>query len=92
MSELAKTLDLDEKTLYEAMSHGSGNSAVVGMVSRGGSAAGFSRSTAEFVDKDVHTAETLLGKLGASLEPFAALYQAGRDIRGPQVDDARSAG
>ena len=92
LSALAKTLDLDEKTLYEAMSHGSGNSAVVGMVSRGGSAAGFSQSTAEFVDKDVHTAETLLGELGASLEPFAALYQAGRDVREPQVEAAQPVG
>ncbi len=81
LSTLARKLDLDEATLYEAISHGSGNSAVVGMVKRGGSAAAFSRSTAEFVDKDVHTAETLLGELGASLDPFATLYQAGRDVR-----------
>lgn len=84
LSELATTLGLDETTLYEAMSHGSGNSAVVAMVARGGSAQGFSQSTAEFVDKDVHTADTLLGALGASLEPFATLYQAGRDIRGSE--------
>lgn len=82
LSRLAATLDLDEKTLYEAISHGSGNSAVVGMVRRGGSAKAFAESTAEFVDKDVHTAQTLLGELGASLDPFATLYQAGRDIRG----------
>lgn len=81
LSDLARTLDLDEKVLYEAISHGSGNSAVVGMVRHGGSARAFSESTAEFVDKDVHTAQTLLGELGASLDPFAALYQAGRDIR-----------
>jgi 3-hydroxyisobutyrate dehydrogenase-like beta-hydroxyacid dehydrogenase len=85
LADLATSLDLDERTLYQAMSHGSGNSAVVGMVSRGGSAAGFSQSTAEFVDKDVSTAETLLGELGASLDPFAALYQAGRDIRGAEA-------
>lgn len=85
LSELATTLGLDEKTLYEAMAHGSGNSAVVAMVARGGSAQGFSQSTAEFVDKDVHTADTLLGALGASLEPFATLYQAGRDIRGAEA-------
>lgn len=89
LAGLAKTLDLDEKTLYEAMAHGSGNSAVVGLVSQGGSAAAFSQRTAEFVDKDVQTAETLLGELGASLGPFAALYQAGRDIREPQVDAAQ---
>jgi 3-hydroxyisobutyrate dehydrogenase-like beta-hydroxyacid dehydrogenase len=82
LAGLAETLGLDEKTLYQAISHGSGNSAVLGMISHGGSARTFSRTTAEFVDKDVHTAETLLGELGASLEPFATLYQAGRDIRG----------
>lgn len=81
LSELAGTLGLDEKILYASMLHGSGNSAVVEMVERGGSAQGFSRTTAEFVDKDVATAETLLGELGASLAPFASLYQAGRDIR-----------
>ena len=81
LSRLARTLDLDEATLYEAIAQGSGNSAVVAMVQRGGSAQGFARGTAEFVDKDVHTAQTLLGELGASLDPFEALYQAGRDIR-----------
>lgn len=84
LSELAGTLGLDEASLYTAMAHGSGSSAVVEMVARGGSARTFSRSTAEFVDKDVHTAETLLDELGASLDPFAALYQAGRDIRGAE--------
>ncbi|MQW77619.1 NAD-binding protein [Nocardioides sp. dk4132] len=86
LSDLARKLDLDEKTLYEAMSHGSGNSAVIGMVKRGGSAQAFSESTAEFVDKDVHTAQRLLGDLDASLEPFATLYQAGRDIRRPDPE------
>ena len=90
LSELARTLDLDEKTLYEAMAHGSGNSAVVAMVARGGSARAFSRSTAEFVDKDIHTAETLLGALGASLEPFDTLYRAGREIRGVDAPAAAS--
>lgn len=85
LSELAGTLGLDEKTLYEAMSHGSGNSAVVAMVARSGSAQAFSRSTAEFVDKDVQTAETLLSALGASLDPFGSLYRAGRDIRDPDT-------
>lgn len=88
LAKLARSLDLDERTLYQAMSHGSGNSAVVGMVSRSGSAASFSQSTAEFVDKDVRTAETLLGELGASLASFATLYQEGRDIRHPEVEGA----
>lgn len=83
LSELARTLGLDEGSLYEAISTGSGDSAVVGMVRRAGSAKAFSQSTAEFVDKDVHTAQTLLGELGASLDPFAALYRAGREIRDP---------
>lgn len=90
LSDLARTLDLEEKTLYEAMAHGSGDSAVVAMVARGGSAKAFSTSTAEFVDKDVHTAETLLGALGASLEPFDSLYRAGRDIR--SVESTATAG
>lgn len=84
LSKLASTLGLDELSLYAAMAHGSGNSAVVEMVARGGSAQTFSQNTAEFVDKDVHTAETLLDELGASLGPFSALYQAGRDIRAPE--------
>jgi 3-hydroxyisobutyrate dehydrogenase-like beta-hydroxyacid dehydrogenase len=87
LAELARTLELDESSLYRAISHGSGNSAVVGMVRLGGSARAFSQSTAEFVDKDVHTAETLLGELGASLDPFASLYRAGRAIRGTADHD-----
>lgn len=91
LSGLAETLGLDEKALYAAMSQGSGSSAVVHMVARGGSARAFSQTTAEFVDKDVATAETLLGELGASLEPFATLYRAGRDIRDADPADPTTA-
>lgn len=81
LADLARTLHLDEEALFEGISYGSGNSSVVRMVRGSGGAKAFSQRTAEFVDKDIHTAQELLGELGVNLDPFAALYQAGRDIR-----------
>lgn len=82
ISGLARTLDLDETALIEAVSHGSGDSAVLSMVARGGSVQRFSESTAEFVDKDVRVATELLAGLGASLRTLEPLYAAMRSIRG----------
>lgn len=88
ISRLATTLDLEEKALIEAVSNGSGNSAVLGMVTRSGSVKVFSESTAEFVDKDVRVATDLLAGIGASLETFEPLYAAMRDVRDPRPAEA----
>ncbi|MEQ6900387.1 NAD(P)-dependent oxidoreductase [Nocardioides sp. YIM 152588] len=80
-ARLAERLDLDEGALLRAVQHGSGNSAVLGMIANRTTVRGFSESTAEFVDKDVSVAASLLADLGAGLDELEPMYEAMRAIR-----------
>jgi 3-hydroxyisobutyrate dehydrogenase-like beta-hydroxyacid dehydrogenase len=66
-ARLGGQLGIDEKTLLNALQHGSSSSRALAGAAARGSAAGFATAIAEFLDKDVAVVTTVAAEFGTDL-------------------------
>jgi 3-hydroxyisobutyrate dehydrogenase-like beta-hydroxyacid dehydrogenase len=86
-ARLGARLGVDERTLLEALTHGSASSRALAGVVRRGSVAEFARSTAEFLGKDLDVVRAVAGELGADLGVLAQVLDAARPAGTPEPTD-----
>lgn len=76
-ARLGNRLGIDESALLGALTHGSAQSRVLGMIAQAGSAAAFISAVGEFIGKDVDVVRRTVAELGGELGALDPLVTTG---------------